>query len=1036
MSSVRASVVVGMSPPSVAGALREVFDADAKSLARALDSRDASTTTCVGLALDVLVSHAANDLDAVFEPSLERVVACRGARCTFVALASAPSVARGVGAALEARLGTRGDKRALLAACAATRAIANGESVDVRAVFEGETILRALLDVAREGDARAPTRLHAEAADAFAELSARACAPDASTSTSARREDELRDAIDVRRAFVDVVKSWARDAGGRGLFVECCEKANDALECFAVASASADDETHAMRSRASRDELYRRAWSTWAPAFVTVATKKSEKKMMRELELAFDAATETTNRNSGRGVAHALITVGLYLGRIGVDHGNREVLSSMVSEDTAKKLDTMLQTYTGTALAPALHSADDDAQSIAATLLGIVLAPDHLGWTDRCESLLDGVLPLVEETGDVVSLGFARLVGGLIARDPRGDAATKMLQMCGSTARSAKLSALRVLTEMVRCGGSTMDASSLDAVVRSVLPRFQDEDLDSRRAAAEVFARVDSSRAFPVLINLLDSKDARERSAASDAIVATLRRGACFATALGAYLTAILYVASSSSSERDDAGRASIGGAAARAIEALPRVAEKVNANEWPSVVDTVTSAVFETPASSALIQAVTALMPWMGTAPSRARVIRACRHRLKSQTVDKGDDEREVFDRLAPLLILCALPLDAWNDSSEDVIDVRTILRRRMLNVRGEFEDARRVSAELCGRQPRETLDDIVATSLREALGGARENADDLARVRSCMFCCASALAVRGDIAMSHDAKDALRSACVDALAWTSSKEDPELTKAHMGAMETLASLVVAEIMNHRDDEVMKTTSKVLLEPSAPVPTLSPKTSSGRALIVELDDEPNSARRERTECELETLSGVLHLACSTAESIPHWVYRAKREDLSTRLAMMNVLIAANARPLGVANATLMRACFPALVACAERRCEPEIRVAALQALMVAHHSAKDGVDEARAVELARVSTNILRDHAAGDAARMGATKVATALLSSPDRVLEAIGVKHLHALRDGLETAARLAADGEVSALAAKLARCITTPNADFGAR
>lgn len=1034
----RASVVVGMSPPSVAGALREVFDADAKSLARALDSRDASTTTRVGLALDVLVAHAVNDLDAVFEPSLERVGACRGARCVFVALVSAPSVARAVGARLEARLGTRGDKRALLAACAATRAIANGESVDVRAVFEGENILRLLLDVAREGDARAPTRLHAEAADAFAELSARWCAPNAPKSTSARCEPELRDAIDVRRAFIDVVVSWARDAGGQGLFVECCEKASAALESFAAA-ANADDETRANASRASHDELYRRAWFTWCPAFITVATKKSEKKMVRELELAFDAAIETTNRNSGRGVARALITVGLYLGRIGVDHENRDVLSSMVSEDTAKKLDNMLHTYTGTALAPALHSADEDAQSIAATLLGIVLAPDHLGWTERCESLLDGVLPLVEESGDVVSLGFARLVGGLIARDPRDDASTKMLQMCGSTARSAKLSALRVCAEMVRQGDGTMDASSLDAVVRSVLPRFQDEDLDSRRAAAEVFAHVDPSHAFPALIKLLDSKDARERSAASDAIVETLRRGEPFAAGLGAYLNAILSIAaaSSSSNERDDANRASIGGAAARAIETLPRVAENINANEWPSVVDTVTSAVFETPASSALIQAVTALMPWMGTAPSRARVVRACLLRLKSQTIDKGDDEREVFERLAPLLILCALPLDAWNDSSEDVVDVRAMLRRRMLNVRGEFEDARRVSAELCGRQPRETLDNIVATTLRDALGGARENADDLARVRSCMFCCASALAVRGDVAMSLDAKDALRSACVDALAWTSSKEDPELTKAHVGAMETLASLVVAEITNHRGDETMtKTTSKVLLEPMASVPVPSPKTSSGRALIVEIDDDSPSASRERTECKLETLSGVLYLACGATKSIPHWVDRARREDLSTQLAMMNVLIAANARPLGVANATLMRACFPALVACAERRCEPEIRVAALQALMVAHHSAKDGVDEARAVELALVATNILRDHAAGDAARMGATKVATALLSSPDRVLEAIGVKNLHALRDGLETAARLAADGEVSALAAKLARCITTPNAGFGAR
>ena len=100
---------------------------------------------------------------------------------------------------------------------------------------------------------------------------------------------------------------------------------------------------------------------------------------------------------------------------------------------------------------------------------------------------------------------------------------------------------------------------------------------------------------------------------------------------------------------------------------------------------------------------------------------------------------------------------------------------------------------------------------------------------------------------------------------------------------------------------------------------------------------------------------------------------------------------------------------------------------------MVAHHSAKDGVDEARAVELARVSTNILRDHATRETPRAGATKVATALLSSPDRVLEAIGVKNLHALRDGLETAARLAADGEVSALAAKLARCITDAECRF---
>ena len=227
------------------------------------------------------------------------------------------------------------------------------------------------------------------------------------------------------------------------------------------------------------------------------------------------------------------------------------------------------------------------------------------------------------------------------------------------------------------------------------------------------------------------------------------------------------------------------------------------------------------------------------------------------------------------------------------------------MLNVRGEFEDARRVSAELCGRQPRDTLDDIVATSLREALDGARKRGrfSESALVHVLLRVCARGARRHRHVSRREGciAFGVRRRARVDVF-----KEDPELTKAHMGAMETLASLVVAEIMNHRDDQATKTTSKLLLEPSVPVPT-SPKTSSGRALIVELDDEPNSARHERTECELETLSGVLHLACSTAESIPHWVYQAKREDLSTRLAMMNVLIAANARPLGVANATLAR---------------------------------------------------------------------------------------------------------------------------------
>ena len=55
--------------------------------------------------------------------------------------------------------------------------------------------------------------------------------------------------------------------------------------------------------------------------------------------------------------------------------------------------------------------------------------------------------------------------------------------------------------------------------------------------------------------------------------------------------------------------------------------------------------------------------------------------------------------------------------------------------------------------------------------------------------------------------------------------------------------------------------------------------------------------------------------------------------------------------------------------------------------------------------------------------------EVRTALLAADEDVLKAIE-PHLEALRQGLETAARVAVDPEVAALATKLATCMTTPS------
>jgi len=446
-------------------------------------------------------------------------------------------------------------------------------------------------------------------------------------------------------------------------------------------------------------------------------------------------------------------------------------------------------------------------------------------------------------------------------------------------------------------------------------------------------------------------------------------------------------------------------------------------------------------------------LMPWIGVLPARTRVFDSCIAVFNSQSDDKssgsGDDEEgaiDIFNRLAPVLVLRALPLDAFDDVSS-VRDVHAHVLRRMLNIQNEYEDVRRVASEVFGRMPSDIIERELFPALRDAYAGAKVSRDDLARVRTCMFSCNCALASRGVDALSDARRDELRTFAADALTWpTASADDVDVTKLHMGAMETLASLIVAESESptDRDDNNMSTktpqTSSALLEPQSPAAALrlndAPMATSGRALIVEISDDEiknlavkTSEAASSSQLSRPTLRGVLSLACGALDDndAPAWINAVKRRrDVPLRLAMMNVIIATARRPQSAHTHSLVNACVPQLVTCAEHRGEPEIRAAALQALMMVFHAAASADAVEHAVPLVQTITSILRDHACGDVVRMGATRVATALLAGDEPVLRAIE-PHLGALRPALDVAARVAADQEVSSLAAKLASYMT---------
>lgn len=1030
--------------PSLGEALRDVFAAESKALKRVCKRGGAKKRGDDELlaALKALVSHANDDLDGVLEPTLERLSGSKAVKYAFSYLASS-ALAEAVGAALELRLGEDATQKVRqkvrqLQACVAIGSMVEVGLVDVRVVFtDVKRVVKTLLGIARGAGEASPTRLGAAAADAAILLSNAFVPVDDETGDTSKLEffdSVVDDIVDL----LGLVLAWSRSGSGSGLFRDSCENAHRRVATLAKQSGSRAEDNHARVESPSvrtRTKLVCRAWRDWSPSFLTMTSLRSEKETLEVLRDAFDAAdVMVRSDDAGEGVAHALITCGLIMGRFGVDHADKSVMSSVMSAEGAAALDEMMQKYTGSVLMPALRCNDAVAQGVAAILLRVVLAPEHLGWTDQSQALLDGVLPLVEEGEDAVSPGFARLVADLIVRDPSEEALVKIFQVCGGTARSAKISGLRVLADIAKQGKSNMSAQTLTLMIQTTLPRLSDKDLETRRAAADVVAHLDAAKTMPVLISLLDSKDAGEQSAAIEAIVSTMEFQRSSLEAVETYLRTLCTPSIWGSNDE-----AVLRERLTRAVKVLGRFAEKVREHEWVNVARLIVEMIFEAPSSSALHQAFVTLSPWMGKPPANRAILDACTRRLLKQSDDKGSDESDVFNRLGPLLVLRALPVEAWDENADAARDIEKCLRHRMLNISGEYEDVRRVSSELYGRMPKDFLNKDLISALESAYANGWKDSDDLSRLRSCMFSLNSALSVRGESVLTPASKDVLRSVSVNVLTWPASPDDAETKKAHMGAIETLASLVVSEIEAIVDEQKTpasraRATSSALLDPVAAPrleadPAVLPK--SGGPLIVELDgDESSSAVDTAEDSPCDTLRGVLHLACNHAQSVPRWVGDLRHnQDLPMRLAMMNVIIATARRPFKTTSSVLMDISFPPLVKCAERRGDAQFRGAALQALMMVFHASNVAAAEAHAVQLVQTTTNILRDHAAGDVARMGATKVATALLAADESVLKTIE-PHLDALRSALEIAARVAVDPEVTALATKLATCMTIPN------
>jgi hypothetical protein len=991
-----------------------------------------------------------------------------------------------VGAALGSRCTPSTPKRARLAACIALRHAAVTLVDGMPPSCSPDLIAPGLLATVAENEGDAPTRLQAEAADCLLAITARLAVVD---------HRALWRAVPHLKAVTDAVGGWwpvacaaprlaAREASRR---IERVATGGDA-EAWSPALAG--------------------AWKDWAPLLAVQGgldgivgaagdgdgggdggeddENVGAVRLSRWLNTAAVAAS-SEDRTASETLTHALISTGLLVGQLGLAAGDGG------GDGEARRA---LRAAAAASLPPALGSKSAVAQELAASIVRAALVSEHGGWGPEQAALLEGLLPMLEDaTGGPAAPGLASLAAALVAAEPcdstRAGARpglARVLRACGHDAEDARRSALAVLREVLAITGADTRASEVTVATDALLEALRDPALAVRKSAAAAFSALRIGDVLPPLLRALTAKDDREWSAAGESAVHAMR---AWTETMGARAALDAFIASVHSpvglTSEVDAGDKHAGDIRvtnavtddpaneSRAVSILGRWSETLTEGQAVEVAAGVAASALRNPGVAVIIKAASALASRTGEPPACRETFAAARAAMASQPAasNTSANTHEVFGRLAPLLLLRTLPLEAWDDDHllcDEVPSVPDLLLDRALSKGrgGEHDEVRRVAAELHGRAHPDAAADTRATRLAAAL-----EADELAAARACMFSLCSSLAFRGvDACPAHspDASPVSTRACVTGVLGDRvvGENDVETQKTQMGAMETLAALIRAELEDdsspddspdeprRRDgglleptetgDSMAKSFAKIYVDPLA---TRETRSVEREPLITELDGDdddetvPSSKSRASRPRRSATLDGILAALAGT--DAPAWT-SPKDPNASTqaRLALANVLVSVARRPPGDAEAAAAYAnkALPALarIAVAKTTADDATRAAAFQCAMVSIattslNTADVSTEEVvkatgsagaiHASRLAFAASAALSDDGLDDGVRMAAARLVTALIAGDDAMLEALA-ESVPEVRSALRRAVDTAGSEELAGTCRQLLHCM----------
>ncbi|KAH7854589.1 hypothetical protein Vadar_015669 [Vaccinium darrowii] len=666
-----------------------------------------------------------------------------------------------------------------------------------------------------------------------------------------------------------------------------------------------------------------------------------------------------------------------------------------------------------------LHCADEEVIDGAVCLLKAVIFRTNYslagsGPTDTRE--MDAVLPLLLQLLDERD-GTARAVVILIAEYCSISTDSRCLQEVVNRLASGDVvqrrNAVDVMSELFRISPHLVHIFCRQDIANHLLERLGDEDPVVRTQASSLIPMMDPALVLPALVGLLYSSDEVLQPSASNTFVAVLKYHNKNFEVLCMLFNCLSDLCQNPDLPEDSGGSkldADI------VLKLIPQWSASVE--DWNLLVEPLIDKLFAEPSNALIVKFLSYISEQLADAADVVfhRILLHARQPYEWKTQDSDNPVKlghSLFDRLCPLLIIRLLPLRVFNNlnssfvygvlrdqGSFDINDrecVAGILLNRAFN-NFEFDDVRRLAAELCGRIHPQVLFPIIASQLEDAA-----NAHDVLKIKACLFAICTSFVIRGRDSIVLPAMLEIRNTIETILLWPSLDGD-EVSKAQHGCIDCLALMICTEL---QDPELFRglTTKKSSV---VRTPNWQRDAAMGNSVL-------SCVISKLTNDKIEISSAKMgNKGCSYESSI----------SLSFRMCMANVLISACQKMPNSGKKPFARKVLPHLIQSMGMIMESDIRAAFVQVFFSAVYHLKSAVLP-YASELLKVSLKSLTDRS--DKEKVAGAKLMASLMASEEAILESIAGGLLDA-RTILSSISLSDTSLEVQQVCRQLVACLTS--------